>query len=217
MKNLFRLLVLPVIIFSASINAQEFEPTLASTLKQFEGDTSVSMMMATINRLELIAGKWSDQWLANYYAAYGDAIGSYMEKDEARRDALIDKADNYANRAEQLYGQESDELYVIRALLASARLSVKPGDRYKKYGQLFDENIAKAKALNAANPRIYYLQGNSLFYTPKMFGGGAKKAMPYYEQADSLFRQVDTDSLGINPAWGAQQNIEMLNKCKQPE
>jgi hypothetical protein len=217
MKNLFRLLILPVTIISASINAQEFEPTLASTLKKFESDTSISMMMATINRLELIAGKWSDQWLANYYAAYGDAIGSYIEKDEARRDALIDKAENYTGRAEQLYGQESDELYVLRAMLASARLSVKPGDRWKKYGQLFDENINKAKSLDPANPRIYYLQGNSLFYTPKMFGGGAKRAMPFFEQVDSLFRQADADTLGISPAWGAKQNIEMLNKCKQPE
>ena len=175
------------------------------------------MIMTTVNRLELIAAKWNSQWLANYYAAYGNAICSYIVEDETRRDALLDKADTYLAKAEQLYGQESDELYTLRALVASARLSVKPGDRWREYGKLFDENIAKAKALNPANPRIYCLQGNSIFYTPKMFGGGAKKAMPYYEQADSLFLKENPDSLGIIPSWGAAQNKQMLEKCRQPD
>jgi hypothetical protein len=214
MKHLSVSLILSFIVSTISLMAQDFEPTLAATLKQFENDTSLSMMMATVNRLELIAGKWSDQWLAQYYAAYGDAVCSYIEKDEVRRDGLLDKADQYLARAEQLYGQESDELYALRAMIANARLAVKPGDRWKKYGDIFNENIAKAKSLNPTNPRIYYLQGNSVLYTPVMFGGGAKRALPYFEEADSLYRQVPADSLEIMPSWGEEQNMQMLDKCK---
>ena len=215
MKKLSNILSLIAIIISTSVNAQEFEPTLAKTLKQFENDTSLSMMMSTVNKLELIAGKWNDRWLANYYAAYGDAIISYIEKDEIKRDVFLDKAESYMNNAEQLYGKESDEMFVMRALIASARLSVKPSERWRTYGPVFDENINKAKSLNLANPRIYYLQGNSIFYTPKMFGGGAKKAMPYYEQADSLYKQQMVDSTGIMPSWGDLQNSQMLDKCQK--
>ncbi len=215
MKKVVGIIYCTIVISTLSLSAQDFESTLASTLEQFEKDSSISMMAATVNRLELIAGKWNDLWLAHYYAAYGESIYSYLEKDENKRDALLDKADSHLQQAEQLYGQESDELFVLRALLASARLSVKPGDRWKKYGDIFSQNIMKAKTINPANPRIYYLQGNNLYYTPKMFGGGPKNAMPLYEEADSLYQQVKTDSIGVNPSWGKAQNIEMLDKCKQ--
>lgn len=204
------------IIFPAlTLSAQDFDSILASTLVQFERDTTIEMMAATVNRFEMIAGKWNDQWLAHYYAAYSESVYSYIEQEEHKRDAWLDKADLHLQQAEQLYGQDSDELYVLRALLASARLSVNPGSRWKKYGEVFDQNITKAKSINPANPRIYYLQGNSLYYTPKMFGGGPKNAMPFYEIADSLYQQVNLDSLDISPSWGEIQNTEMLGNCRE--
>jgi hypothetical protein len=214
MKKVIIALYWTIVASVLSLNAQDFEPVLAATLVQFENDSTIEMMAATVNRFEMIAGKWNDQWLAYYYVAYGESVFSYIEKDEKRRDAWLDKAEIHLQQAEQLYGQESDELYVLRALIASARLSVKPGERWKRYGAIFDRNITLAKSLNSSNPRIYYLQGNSLYYTPKMFGGGPKNAMPFYEEADSLYRQVTIDSLGINPSWGRLQNTQMLEKCK---
>jgi len=215
MKKVFSFMYGTIVISTLTLCAQDFEPTLAATLEQFENDTSESMFIATVNRFELIAGKWNDQWLAHYYAAYAGSIYSYIVEDENKRDALLDKADSHLLQAEQLYGQESDELFVLRALLASARLSVKPGNRWKEYGEIFDRNIMKAKSINSENPRIYYLQGNSLFYTPKMFGGGPKNAMPFYEKADSLYQLTTLDSLGIIPSWGGPQNTQMLNSCSE--
>ncbi len=215
MKKVFGIISCTIILLSYPLHAQEFEPILAATLEQFEKDTSSAMIIATVNRLELIAGKWNDQWLAHYYAAYGESIYSYIEEDENKRDALLDKADEHLLQAEQLYGQENDELFVLRALIANARLAVKPGNRWKEYGEIFNQDITKARSMNPANPRIYYLQGNSLYYTPKMFGGGPKNAMPFYEEADSLYQQIKLDSLGIMPSWGKLQNEQMLNTCKQ--
>ena len=82
-----------------------------------------------------------------------------------------------------------------------ARLAVKPSSRYKKYGEIFNAYIDSAKSLNPDNPRIYYLQGNSIFYTPKLFGGGAKKALPYYEKAVSLYQNEKADNI-LSPYWG---------------
>jgi hypothetical protein len=214
MKRLFSIIFCSLVSSLFYLNAQDFETTLNKTLDQFEKDTNITMFASSVNRLELIAGKWNDQWLAYYYAAYGESIYSYIEKDEKKRDAILDKADINLKQAEQLYGKESDELYVLRALIASARLSIKPGSRWKEYGEIFNLNISKAKSINPANPRIYYLQGNSLYYTPKMFGGGPDNAMPYYIEADSLYQQIKVDSLDINPSWGKTQNTEMLDKCK---
>jgi hypothetical protein len=217
MKKPMRIIYFLLVTSASYLNAQDFKATLKTTLDQFEKDTSITMFAASVNRLELIAGKWDDQWLAHYYAAYGESIYSLIEKDEKKRDALIDKAEIQLQQAEQLHANESDELFVLRALIASARLSVKPMNRWKEYGEIFNQNISSAKSINPANPRIYYLQGNSLYYTPKMFGGGAANAMPYYVEADSLYQQVKIDSLDINPSWGKLQNAEMLDKCRQTE
>jgi len=215
MKKVFSIMYCTIVVSTLTLSAQDFEPTLAATLAQFEKDSTIEMIAATVNRFEMIAGKWNDQWLAHYYAAYGESIYTYIEKDENKRDAWLDKADIHLQQAEQLYGQESDELFVLRALLSSARLSVDPRNRWKEYGEIFDQNITKAKSINPANPRIYYLQGNSLYYTPKMFGGGPKNAMPFYEEADSLYQQMNIDSLGISPTWGKPQNTLMLGNCKE--
>ena len=215
MKKVFIVMYCLIALPILKLSAQEFEPALATTLVKFEKDSTTEMIAATVNRFEMIAGKWNDQWLAHYYAAYSESIYSYIEKDEKKRDAWLDKADVHLQQAEQLYGQESDELFILRALLASARLSVDPRNRWKEYGEIFNENITKAKSINPANPRIYYLLGNNLYYTPKMFGGGPKNAMPYYEEADSLYQIINIDSLGINPDWGRPQNTQKLGDCRE--
>ena len=198
-----------------AIQAQEFEPALEDALSRFKTDSTLAQTAVTANQFEMIATKWKDKWLAHYYAVYAHTIYSYMETDELKRDGLLDIADTHMQKAIELYGEESDELYALSAMIANARLSVKPGNRWKEYGVIFDENIAKAKELNPDNPRIYYLQGNSIFYTPKMFGGGAKNAIPYYEKADSLFQVLALpDSSSLEPAWGMYQNTIMLEMAR---
>lgn len=66
----------------------------------------------------------------------------------------------------------------------NARLASSPAMRLKKYGDLFNELVEKARLLQPNNPRIYYLKGNSVYYTPKMVGGGAKT---FYEKIEMLF------------------------------
>jgi hypothetical protein len=106
---------------------------------------------------------------------------------------------------------------VVRVLLASTRLSVHPRSRWKEYGEIFNQNLIKAKSINPANPGIYYLQKNSLYYTPKNFSGRPKNVLPYYVQVDSLYRQISIDSVEVMPSWGAVQNMQMLNMCKKPD
>jgi hypothetical protein len=198
-----------------AIQAQEFEHALGDAINRFKTDSTLPQIAVTANQFEMIAIRWNDRWLSHYYAVYAYTIYSYMETDEDKRDGLLDLADTHMQKAVELYGKESDELYALSAMIANARLAVKPGNRWKEYGVIFDENIAKAKELNPDNPRIYYLQGNSIYYTPKMFGGGAKNALPYYEKADSLFRILPLpDSLSMEPAWGNYQNADMLENAR---
>jgi hypothetical protein len=203
-----------LILLSTVIYAQDLGVTLVNTIKQFESDTSISQIALTNNRFEMIASKWDQEWITHYYASYGLIIQSYMEPEESKRDGLLDLSETYLRKAEELNKKETDELDILNALLANARLAVKPGNRWKKYGDIFNEYIARAKAINPNNPRIYYLQGNSLFYTPKMFGGGAQAAMPLFEKSNQIYQsELVTDSLSTVPSWGKTQNFRMLSTC----
>jgi hypothetical protein len=47
-----------------------------------------------------------------------------------------------------------------------------------------------------------------------MFGGGAAKALPLFEQAAEKF-DVFVPKMPFLPHWGKRQNLEMIEKCKK--
>lgn len=137
-----------------------------------------------------------------------------MEKDDAKRDAYLDEGERELAEAVSLLGKDNDETYVLAAMLSNARLAVKPKSRWQKYGKLFEEKLENAKKINANNPRIYYLYGTSKFYTPKMWGGGKKAALPYFEKAAGLFEKENaTDITTIS--WGKDANKYFLGQAKE--
>jgi len=72
--------------------------------------------------------------------------------------------------------------------------------------------LQKGITLNANNPRLYYLQGMSLFNTPEQFGGGKAKAKPVLEKAVSLFKTEPVKPL--YPQWGDKEAINTLAQCQ---
>jgi hypothetical protein len=212
MKTSFVLIAILMLTIGSS--AQTFEEALTQAYDQFEKTDSLSNKLNASNKLDLIAGRWSDQWTAHYYAAYAKVVLSYLMKDEKQRDAIIDKAEESLAKTKELLGKMNDEILVMEAYIANARLAVKSGSRWKKYGAIFDEKLEEAKKINPDNPRIYLLKGQSLFYTPKAFGGGVKKALPQFEKAASLF-EVQTKSNLDKPSWGQRANSYYINECKK--
>jgi hypothetical protein len=124
-----------------------------------------------------------------------------MEQDATKHDALLDEAETYLTDAVHLLGKENSETEVLAATIANSRIGVDPRNRWQKYGKQFDEHLDKAKEMNADNPRIYLQRGISKYFTPKMFGGGKKAAMPYFEKAQSLFAKESSDDID-KPYWG---------------
>lgn len=214
MKKQLGLLICFIALFLNSAFGQNFEDALKSTFTEFESDSTFIDKLSSGNRFELIAQKWNDQWIAHYYAAYSEVILSYIEKDEAKRDLYLDKADKQFEQLKALLKTDNDEVYVLAAMIANARLAVKPMARYKKYGDIFNENIEKAKSFRPDNPRIYLYQGMSIYHTPKMFGGGPKAALPYFEKAEGLYKNENDGDI-MKPYWGKRLNAEMLNTCKK--
>jgi hypothetical protein len=206
--------------FTGSLFAQDFKQTLGTTVKAFFEAKDQTEKTSQSNRLGLIAKKYNTEWTAAYYAALSKIMLNYDEPDAGKKDAYLDEAEDFlstaTSQADKNDKMQQSEIYAITAMLANARLGVDPQKRWQKYGKIFESNLEKAKENNADNPRIYFLKATSTFFTPKMFGGGAKKALPYFEKADGLFAKEAKDDI-TKPFWGKEANDEFMKQAKAGE
>jgi len=211
MKKIILMGAMALTVISAQ--AQDFKTVLQNTFLAFDTTQDFATKVQQSNKLELIAKKWDNEWAAHYYLAFSKAVLSYLEKDATKRDAYLDVADKEKEDAVSLLKKETDETYVLAAMIANARMAVDPMNRWQKYGALFSSNLESAKDLNPDNPRMYYLQGISKFYTPKTYGGGKKIAQPYFEKAEGLFAKEKGNDITM-PYWGKDKNSYFLMQCK---
>ena len=208
------LLTASALVLTASSFAQNFTEVLQKTFTAFDTTWNQQSKLEYSNKLSLIAKKFDKEWLGSYYLAYAKVNVSYNEKDNAKKDAYLDEAQTAIDDAVSLLGKETDETHVMKAMIANARVGIDPQKRWQKYGKIFDEELDKAKEMNANNPRIYTLRGISKFYTPKMFGGGKKAAMPYFEKAAGLYAaQPQPDNISV-PYWGKGTNDYFTGMAK---
>ena len=220
MRKLLLMSVAAMLYFTAHVAAQDFKPTLETTVKSFFEGKEATEKQSQSNRLVLIAKKFNTEWSASYYAALSRVMLSYDEQDASKKDAYLDEADEYLGTAIALSDKDNahlqSEMHALSAMIANARIGVQPEKRWQKYGKIFEENLEKAKGLNADNPRIYFLKATSTLFTPKMFGGGPKKAMPYFEKADQLFANESKDDIE-RPFWGKEANDQFMQHAKSQE
>ena len=216
MKKTILIIAAAAFLFSNNCIAQNFKEVLTKTFIAFDSTQDFQKKMEQSNKLGLISKKYTDEWAAHYYNAYAKTSLSYMEKDEAKRDAYLDEAERERDEAVSLLKNENDETFVLAAMIANARMAVKPQARWQKYGPLFEENLKKAKEINENNPRIYYLIGTSKYFTPKAFGGGKKVAQPYFEKAGGLFDKEASEDI-TKPYWGKRANYYFYSESKKEE
>jgi hypothetical protein len=195
--------------------AQDYKAPLKATWIAFDTTMAPDPKLQAANKLVLISKKWKDDWAPHYYTSLSKTIMSYSERDPKKHDAMLDEADKERDETVTLLGKETDETHVVAAMIANSRMMIDPQNRWQTYGKIFQENLEKAKAINADNPRMYYLKAVSTFYTPKAFGGGKKAAKPYFEKANALFSKQEEGDIN-KPYWGKDINNYFLAQCETP-
>ena len=125
------------------------------------------------------------------------------DKNSEKVKALCDKADAI---------EKNSEVQSIRNMAATQQMMVDPQSRWQTYGMEAGEALKKGMEMDPNNPRLYYLQGMSLFNTPEQFGGGKAKAKPVFEKAVALFKAEQPKPL--YPRWGQKQAEEKLAECQ---
>jgi hypothetical protein len=175
----------------------------AKTLQDFE--------MAG-NYFDGLTTKKPDEWLAPLYSALSFVLASFHETDGRIKDSLLNKAQVYIDTSGMRHPDIS-ELASVQAFLYQARIDVSPLERGLIYSQKADSEIKKAEAANPGDPRAYFLYAMNVYYMPKIFGGGAEKALPLFEQTAEKFNAF-VPKMSFMPQWGKQQNMDMIAKCK---
>lgn len=211
MKKL--LVCLFLFVGAAHAQNEKYTQAMSAVLTDFRAQAnSPTALQEIANRFERIATAEPKEWLPRYHAAFCYSTIAFMTQNATDKDKILDKADALITDAAAIAG-ENDEIYVLKAYIAQARLAADPMSRWQTYGAVFGEMLEKAKAINPENPRIYMLQGTNLFYTPEQFGGGKQTAKPVLEQALEKFTNFKPAS-AIHPMWGKSQAQAIAEQCK---
>ena len=190
-----------------------YSEMLGATINQVMHTGDAAELKSLAAKLERAATAAPADWLPRYYQAYALLINVFQSKDNGdAKDATLDQAEAALAQARQRQGDES-ELLTLQAYIYQARLGISPMLRSAKYSRMVTEAVAKAKALNPANPRLYLVGANNVYFTPAIFGGGAEPAKPLYEEAKAKFAAFRPAS-PLAPSWGQGQ---LLSRLKQYE
>jgi hypothetical protein len=209
LSALFLILLLP---FIGTSQNKKFISTMEKNIVIMDSCRSIPSYQQAANAFERISSAEKKEWLPPYYTALCNAFMASMSAGD-KIDEYCDIADKFAGKADSLSPNNS-EVYALRSLICSQRISVNPMLRGAKFGSKSSEYSAKAKELDPTNPRPYLLQAQGKFYTPPQFGGGKDKALPIFEEAVKKYESFKPAST-ISPIWGKDRAKQLLGECQK--
>lgn len=207
-------LMIITILFCGTLQtlfASEYEQVMAQNIQKMHEAQSSDELTAIANLFERIAATETDQWLPAYYQAYSYVAMLFINQNmpNNEKSLIIEKAQTILDNLKKSFANES-EIFVLQGFLH--QLSISSEATAYEYWVKAEEAFGIATKLNPDNPRVYYLRGMNTFHTPRQFGGGAEKAKPLLEKADSLFVNNKADNK-LMPNWGKEHNAYMLAQC----
>ena len=208
------LVLLSILVFALSAFAQnsKYQEAMQSAIASLDQAAGPDEYLACASRFERIAGAEKTLWMPYYYASYALVVMSFDEADGSRTDLLLDRAQELLDTALELEPDES-ELHVLQAFLYPSRILVDPMNRGMQYMELIYSSLARAKALNPENPRIYFLEGVNKANLPPAMGGGPDVARPILEESVAKFETFTQDD-PLWPQWGEEAARSELEKLQ---
>jgi len=213
MKKLATLATLALILGTTGIMAQsaryasamKADLKLLSDAKTMQDYNSVSAAFSRIGKAE------KTLWEPYYYAALAKLTGA-MHDGSVDKDQTGTEVDSILADAETL-GKNS-ELTTLHYYNEILKMSVNPAARYMEAAPLLEKYYQTAIAQDSANPRIYFMKGQTVFHTPENFGGGKAAAKPIFQKSVELFARQDT-AMSFKPRWGKTEAEAMLKQCNE--
>jgi hypothetical protein len=211
MKKLVLSITLGICSLGVFAQKEKFEAIMTEQTAAIQSNYQTSFLPMA-NKMERIAAAETKEWTPQYWVAYCLINETFRMRESGEKDLLLDKAETFLTKAESL-SPNNDEIEVLKAQYAMAKVSVDPMSRWQKYGAAFQTSLKKAEEINPDNPRVDYVLGTNLFYTPEGFGGGKEKAKPYFEKSLEKFNRIK-NALAYAPNWGKDGSEYFLSQIK---
>jgi len=208
-KVLISLLFVITTVLSTTAQKEKYYGAMGASLAEMGNLKTVEDHLNLSAKFERIGDAEKTEWQPYYYAALLQAWAGFKNS-KADKDALGNKAKELLNKAQAI--NNNAELYVVKYMASTVQMMVDPMNRFQTYGTEAQAALTDGLKLDASNPRLYYMQGQSLFNTPEAFGGGKAKAKPMFQKAVDLFRTTKP-ATPIDPTWGKEDAEGMLAKC----
>ena len=164
---------------------------------------------------EKILSENPDHWLASYYTGLSIILAAKNTTPGHNTDQLLDRAQQYVDRALSMTSDEPEN-HILQAFLYQVRLLADPQGRALNFSQKAEASLKKAMSADSGNPRAYFLMANNVYFTPPVFRGGPKNALPVFIKAKEKFKSF-IPHLSFAPDWGEEQNVEMIKLCSTPK
>src|SRR3984885_3988206 len=189
--------------------SDKYVQTMQKNITLLDSAKTIDQLTSLAATFDRIGDAEKTQWLPYYYAALAQTwIGWNPEAKD--KDANSQKISAYLTKAEAI--EKNGETYTVENMSATQQMLVDPQNRYMTNGKDAATALQKGLALDPNNPRLYYLQGMSLFGTPPQYGGGKDKAKPLFEKSVALYKSAQPKPL--YPTWGQDQAVNMLAQCQ---
>lgn len=210
MKNLFLSAALLFTSLIGYAQSASFKVEMQKGIDLLDTVKTEQGYATSINYLQKVAAANAQEWLAQYYAAYGNLMSGIRGKqDEETKDGIYSTALSYIDKANTLSPNNS-EVYTLKAYIIFMQMAVYPTKRAMNMIPESNRLLEKAIELNMENPRSYLLKGQNTFYTPEMFGGGKEDAKAILLIAKDKFGNFKATALA--PNWGKTRVEELLKE-----
>lgn len=213
MKTIKNTLLIALMLVSGLVSAQtdKYTAAMKKGVAMLDSARDEQSFLAAANYFERVANVETTQWLPTYYAAYANLYTALTSADQSKKDGMYDKVLDLMNKADGISANNS-EILALKGYAQFMKMSVDPPSRLGLIGEA-NAALAKAKAIDPANPRPYFILAQNTFYTPEAFGGGKNRAKPMLDESAGKYLSVSSND-AIAPHWGEKACLTLLEKCK---
>ena len=198
-----------LISLSGVAQSDKYVQNMQNNIAQLDTTKSIDGLQGLASTFARIGDAEKTQWLPYYYAALAQTwIGWNPAMTD--KDGNAQKINAYLAKAEAI--EKNSELYAVENMSATQQMQVDPQNRWATNGKDAATALQKGLAADPNNPRLYYLQGMSLFFTPTQYGGGKDKAKLMFEKSLGLYKAAQPKPL--YPTWGQKETEGMIAQCQ---
>ncbi|MCW3108504.1 MAG: hypothetical protein JWQ09_3010 [Segetibacter sp.] len=212
MKRIFLSFTLLMMTVASFAQSDKFRSTMKANLAMFDSIKTADDYTGLAASFERIGDAEKTQWLPYYYAALSNILKGFADSTGNKKDELAEKADALIAKAEAIEPKNA-EIFLLKSMTSTLHMLVDPSTRWQQYGADVTKNRETAKQMDPNNPRVYFLEGQNIFGTPKSFGGGKENAKPLFEKSVALFKTYKPAD-ELYPNWGKKSAEQMVEQCK---